>query len=88
MYKRQINDQAGFQNLVLIGDAKTRTVRAYDRGDLTFSEDLKAGGAQWQMTEEALVSPDGKKAPRVAGHVAYWFAWAGYLGDRSEFYEG
>ena len=26
--------------------------------------------------------------PRTPGYVAYWFAWAGYLGDRAEFYEG
>ena len=86
--KRVINDSAGFQNLVLVGDAKTRTVRAYDRGDLEFSEDLQADGTGWTVTEEALVASDGRKAPRIAGHVAYWFAWSGYLGDEAEYYDG
>lgn len=86
--KKVINDSAGFQNLVLIGDAKTRTVRAYDRGEFEFSEDLMADGATWTMTEDALLAPDGRKAARVAGHVAYWFAWAGYLGDDAEIYDG
>ena len=86
--KRVINDSAGFQNLVLVGDAKTRTVRAYDRGDLEFSEDLMADGTNWAVTEEALVASDGRKAPRIAGHVAYWFAWSGYLGDEAEYYDG
>ncbi|MCV6594821.1 MAG: DUF3179 domain-containing protein [Silicimonas sp.] len=83
---RVINDQVGFHNLVLIGDAAGRTVRAYDRGDLEFSADLTAGGVTWEATEGALVAPDGRRAPRVAGHVAYWFAWAGYLGEEAAFY--
>ncbi|RZW02346.1 MAG: DUF3179 domain-containing protein [Rhodobacteraceae bacterium] len=84
---RVINDTVGFQNLVLVGDEATRTVRAFDRGDLTFDQDLATDGARWTLTEDALVAPDGRKAPRVAGHVAYWFAWAGYLGDASETYD-
>ena len=82
-----LNDTAGFHNLVLLGDARTRTVRAYDRGDLTFSDALEADGVTWTMTEEALVAPDGRQAPRVAGHVAYWFAWAGYLGEDAALYK-
>ena len=82
-----LNDTAGFHNLVLLGDARTRTVRAYDRGDLTFSDALEADGETWTMTEEALVAPDGRQAPRVAGHVAYWFAWAGYLGEDAALYQ-
>ena len=85
--RRVINDTVGFHNLVLVGDAATRTVRAYDRGELVFSEDLEAGGLGWTLTEDALVAPDGRRAPRVAGHVAYWFAWAGYLGDQSEIFQ-
>ena len=42
----------------------------------------------WVLTEDALVGADGRKAPRVAGHIAYWFAWAGYLGDESDFFDG
>jgi hypothetical protein len=86
-----INDQVGTQQLVLIGDAASRTVRAYARGDLTFDGSvsaLTADGASWRMTEAALVSADGRTAPRIAGHVAYWFAWNGYEGPRSELFEG
>lgn len=85
-----INDQLGAQSLVLIGNAESRTVRAYDRGDLSFegAEDaLTADGAGWQMTEHALISDDGRTAPRVAGHIAYWFAWDGYHGPRSELFD-
>ena len=86
--RKVINDTVGFHNLVLIGDAATRTVRAYDRGDLEFAPDLSADGTVWTQTEEALIGPDGATAPRVAGHVAYWFAWSGYLGESSEFFDG
>lgn len=79
--------------MVLVGDRLGRTVRAYDRGDRIFgpgedATELFSGIETWQVTEEALIGPDGEKAPRVAGHVAYWFAWNGYLGAESEFYEG
>ena len=85
---RVINDQVGFLNVVLIGDTSGRTVRAYDRGALDFGSDLTADGAQWTVGEDALTAPDGRTAPRVPGHVAYWFAWDGYLGAGVELYEG
>ncbi len=84
---RVINDAVGFQNLVLIGDAATRSVRAYDRGETRFDAKLSDGTNTWQITEDALIAPDGRKAPRVAGHIAYWFAWVGYLGDSSELFK-
>lgn len=84
-----INDQVGFSNVVLIGDAATRTVRAYDRGEATFSgdaSDLIGPGGAWTLTEDVLEGPDGQRLPRVPGHVSYWFAWDGYLGAESELY--
>jgi len=85
-----INDQVGFSNVVLIGDAQTRTVRAYDRGDFSFSgngTNLNGPGGIWETTEDALIGPNGQHLPRVPGHVSYWFAWDGYLGAGSELYE-
>ena len=81
-----INDSVGLIDVVLIGDAATRTVRAYERGDRRFlpteqPDQLSAGGAPWRIEEDALVASNGGRLARVPGHVAYWFAWAGYLGD-------
>ncbi|MEM8663159.1 MAG: DUF3179 domain-containing (seleno)protein, partial [Pseudomonadota bacterium] len=82
-----INDAIGGRAIVLVGDADGRTVRAYERGARTFAGDLTvAGGEPWRVTEEALVGPDGTSLPRVAGHIAYWFAWDGYLGAQAELY--
>lgn len=84
-----INDQVGFSKVVLIGDAATQTVRAYERGDASFSGDaaqLKGPGGDWQITEDALVGPGGERLARMPGHVAYWFAWDGYLGAESALY--
>lgn len=86
-----INDSMGNRNLVLIGDAGTRTVRAYDRDSLSFkkgdaADRVVAGGGTWKVTEDALVGPDGDRLARVPGHVSYWFAWDGYLGLDSELY--
>ena len=56
-------------------------VRAYERGDRTFKAGpdpdtvIDSAGEPWQVTEEALVGPDGELAPRLSGHLAYWFGW-------------
>ncbi len=79
--------------MVLIGNADTRTVRAYDRKGLEFTASDAPGqvtgpGGAWTITEEALTGPDGTKLERLPGHVSYWFAWDGYHGIRSELYKG
>ena len=85
---RVLNDKVGSVNVVLIGDAKTRTVRAYERQDYEFESELKTtDGKTWALTENTLESSDGYKLKRLPGHIAYWFAWAGYLGERSELFE-
>lgn len=88
-----INDRVGEMAVVLAGDAAERTVRAYDRGARRFEPGpdpatLRADGAPWRVTEDALLGPGGERAPRVAGHVAYWFAWDNVIGARSTLYEG
>lgn len=87
-----INDSVGLSKVVLVGDATSRTVRAYERGDVEFSsmtnaDKLAAAGGEWTVTEDALLGPGGERLGRVAGHIAYWFAWDGYLGNRSELYQ-
>ncbi len=87
-----INDQVAGLSVVLVGDRLGRTVRAYERGDLAFEvgdrpDRLSQNGEVWAVTEEHLIGPNRQRLPRVAGHIAYWFAWDGYMGARSEFYE-
>lgn len=90
--KRQvINDKAGSKTIVLIGDAATRTVRAYESKGEQFnatstSNQVTAGGVTYTLTEDALEAADGTKLPRVPGHIAYWFAWDSYLGMKSTLY--
>ena len=88
-----LNDRVGSRAVVLVGHGQTRTVRAYDRGQHRFDRvddfTLRDGsGTHWQLTEQALLSNDGRRLARVPGHVSYWFAWDGYLGVESELYEG
>jgi hypothetical protein len=88
-----INDRAGVLDLVLVGDAATRTVRAYRSEGLTFQKAKSAhevmhGGEVWQVTEDALVAPSGRTLSRLPGHVAYWFAWSGYFGREGELASG
>ncbi len=87
-----INDRVGLKNVVLIGDANTRTVRAYERDQgETFAQSeqgvLSSKAGDWDLNEDFLVSKDGKnKRSRVPGHVAFWFAWDNYLGVKSDLY--
>jgi hypothetical protein len=84
-----INDTAGVLDVVLIGDAATRTVRAYRGDGRTFSKasstaDVAADGVQWRISEDALTAPDGTTLGRLPGHIAYWFAFANYFGGNAE----
>ena len=86
-----INDRVGQQEVVLIGDARTRSVRAYAREGRSFEasvdrRQLSGPGGLWRLEEDALVGPDGTRLPRIAGHISYWFAWDGYLGVESELF--
>jgi hypothetical protein len=80
-----INDKVEDLDVVLIGDAGSRSVRAYGAEGRVFAaagEDrLVAGGETWRIEEEALVAESGQRLARLPGHIAYWFAWVGYNGD-------
>jgi hypothetical protein len=79
-----INDQIGFVDVVVIGDVSGLGARAYEARRRRFTRgaspgEVLAGDARWRITEGALVGPGGESLPRLPGHVAYWFAWAGYF---------
>jgi len=80
-----INDTLGDTPVVLIGDAESRTVRAYARGERRFApgdgaDGLRAASERWRVEEAYLLGPDGTRLPRLPGHIAYWFAWENFLG--------
>ncbi len=90
---RAISDRVGLSDVVLVGTADTRTVRAYDSGGILFAGTTldtltDTAGTVWQVGEEALVAPDGRRLPRLPGHIAYWFGWQSFVGGESEFWEG
>jgi hypothetical protein len=81
-----INAEVGDLRLVLIGDAATRTVRAYESGGRDFTagsqpSTLVANNQTWRIEENALVGPGGAHLARLPGHIAYWFAWQGFIPD-------
>ena len=84
---RVINDTLGETAVVLIGDAATRTVRAYRREGFTFVaaagglSEVVAEGRTWRVEEEALIGAGGERLRRLPGHIAYWFAWSGFRSD-------
>ncbi len=87
-----INDSIGPVDVVLIGDAESRTVRAYRRDGHVFSPSASprvlytAEQQVWRVSEEMLLGPNGAKLPRLPGLTAYWFAWSGYVGQRAALY--
>ncbi|MGH7125421.1 MAG: DUF3179 domain-containing (seleno)protein, partial [Stellaceae bacterium] len=78
-----IHDRVGQVDVVLIGNAEQRTVRAYEskghKFTLTAPDLLRASDGYWRVTEDALVHSDGKTLARLPGHLAYWFAWSGFF---------
>lgn len=40
---------------------------------------LDEQGNTWQVTEDALLGLDGETAPRLGGHLAYWFGWYAFF---------
>ena len=84
-----INDTAGDQKIVLIGDKSSRTVRAFVSQGIEFSGDGISGkvtgdGKEWTVSEDALIADDGSRLRRLAGHIGFWFAWQNYYGDEGE----
>ena len=84
-----INDSAGNLALVLIGNSKTRTVRAFESGGIEFTgsgdpDTVRGDGQDWSVTEEGLRSADGRVLARLPGHVGFWFAWQNYYGKQGE----
>jgi hypothetical protein len=66
-------------------------VRAYDRGDLSFSwypeQDDQAfvvagDGSRWRVTDIGLQKVGGGGfLTRLPGHLAYWFGWYAFYPD-------
>ena len=72
-----------------MGNAETRTVRAYAAKGKRFLAPARGRGEaitylvgpgkeRWQVTEDALVAPNGERLSRVPGHLAFWFAWQNF----------
>jgi Protein of unknown function (DUF3179) len=80
---KMIHDKVGVVDVVLIGSAEQRTVRAYEakghKFTLSAADLLRASDGYWRVTEDALVHSDGRTLARLPGHLAYWFAWSGYF---------
>jgi hypothetical protein len=80
--ERVVNDTLGGEPIVLVAEARGRTVRAYRRGEHRFalapepSAVIDERGVRWRVTEEALVPAGGAgMLDRIAGYVSYWFGW-------------
>jgi hypothetical protein len=60
-------------------------IRAYIRAEETYYPGsgpdtvVDSQGRTWYVTEEALIGPDGNLAPRINGHLAYWFGWYSFF---------
>ena len=95
---RVLNDDVSSRPVVLVGDGRGETVRAWERGATVFTARIEGSaaaplalfdeaGGRWAVDEEALVAADGRRLARVPGHNAYWFAFARFMGERGTLYE-
>jgi hypothetical protein len=84
-----VNDRVGLLDIVLVGNADQQSVRAYDAGGHRFTADgsdrlVDGDGNRWQVDEMALIGSNGENLPRLPGHIAYWFAWSGFIGEAAD----
>jgi len=88
-----INDKVGAVNLVVLGNAATREIRAYRTTGQVFQNvagsadslnQLKSVEGRWQVTEAALIGPNDEALSRLPGHIAYWFAWQTYFANTNQ----
>jgi len=54
--------------------------RVYESGGVTFDKLARASatasdGAEWEVTEDALIGPGGQRLDRLPAHRAFWFGW-------------
>ena len=74
------HDSVGSLELVVLTD-RSGAHRVYETGGLEFKSWNKkdqvtaADGSVWTLTEDELLSPDGKTLDRLASHNAFWFGW-------------
>jgi hypothetical protein len=86
--QRVLNTVVGDQPVVLVVGAG-RAVRAYDRGELTFTAGpadsaqtmlLADDGSAWRLSDVALHAVEGGgMRMRFPGHLAYWFGWYAFF---------
>jgi len=90
---RAANDVVGGDGIVVItGEGSPPAARVYQRGLLRFSLTdgvlTDAEGGVWEVTETALVGPDGRTLDRLTeGFVAFWFAWSAFY-PGTDIYDG
>ena len=78
----------GAVRFALPGDEESQESQTEDAGAGAAEDDalVDASGARWRVTEAALLGPDGRRAERLTGAIAYWFAWRAFHPE-TEVYE-
>ena len=74
-------ERVGDQEIIVLTDS-TGANRAYQASSARFvsldekRQVIDETGTPWQVTEAAILSPDGKEQlPRLPSHRAFWFGW-------------
>ena len=83
-----VHDRVADVDVLVLGQAPTRTVRAYRRDGLRFRAGPDGGtlvdghGQAWTVEEAGLVNrATGRRLLRLPGHLAYWFGWFAFHPD-------
>ncbi|MBV6657640.1 MAG: DUF3179 domain-containing protein [Devosiaceae bacterium] len=73
-------DAVGFQPVAILTDTSGAN-RVYDPAGVTLTDydgealATDSEGTAWQVAEEALIAPDGRRLERLPAHRAFWFGW-------------
>ncbi len=84
--KSMLQDAFAGENILLLLASKNLTVRAYQRGDRVFRDQIVSGvltdteGDEWMISEGGLVrKSDQFRLYRLPGHLSYWFGWYAFF---------
>jgi len=84
--KRVHHDRLGERRLVVLTDREGAS-RVYASSDVTFERWRSADrvvddrGRVWQVREQALIGPNGRRLARIPAHRAFWFGWKAAFPD-------
>ncbi len=83
--ERVINATIADAKVVVVGHPLTGVLGVFERADIRFKqgedsrEIVDDSGTVWSVTDDALISSDGRSLKRIPAKELFWFAWVAFF---------